>query len=662
MLKRLAFACVCLLSLGRPVFALNLNDLIQGAIQQGMRQEALFEWRKLPTPEIACIDQNLHQQGLSIDALANRGILPSNSRLAELRSDCRSQLAQSPQPAPAASSSPYVVDGLALGGQVQFGSQAYQRYQCGPSDKFPGFIWCHEEHAANERGNEITLSHSILHSQDGTAFYVNSYREPAFFGPNDVQNEINRLSSRFGQPPRLVQMPQREGLPNAVMAIWGGIQITPLSPDEVSDVAAGKSITGLSVSFLGDLQRSAKAGVPVYRLAGSAGFLWVATYNPNGRGVLRYLEMDASKIESVQVALNQKTPAQPHSPMPSFDCAKARTPDEFAICSSVELSELDKAVAAGYEYVRAANGEQAARQINTPLFQARQACGSEVDCIRERQIAAVNAYQNRGAPVKVSLWNLDGSKMILIANGRLRKFFYTIPRPEMLSAGVRSGSLSFEGQAIDQQYVGSAYLYSSTCGQISYQVSGPILDNYERVLLQGSAPRLGPNCVPQGYATATLEFRLDTGSQIALPQNPPTPNPNTDATREPPQQPRQPPTPNANADATREPPQQPVQRPRCDTLTTSKPYFVAECIAMGMDRSGHVDGLSEAKATAKREHDGLSACASESLARLQQMATIGATKILNSGAISRLMDFSDAIKLECNKAADPIFKEASQGN
>jgi hypothetical protein len=33
--KCLAFICVCLLCLGRPVFALNLNDLIQGAIQNG---------------------------------------------------------------------------------------------------------------------------------------------------------------------------------------------------------------------------------------------------------------------------------------------------------------------------------------------------------------------------------------------------------------------------------------------------------------------------------------------------------------------------------------------------------------------------------------------------------------------------------------------------
>ena len=52
------------------------------------------------------------------------------------------------------------------------------------------------------------------------------------------------------------------------------------------------------MSYLGDLQRSAKAGVPVYRLGGGAGFLWAATFKPNGRGVLRFLTIDASKIAS----------------------------------------------------------------------------------------------------------------------------------------------------------------------------------------------------------------------------------------------------------------------------------------------------------------------------------------------------------------------------
>ena len=35
---------------------------------------------------------------------------------------------------------------------------------------------------------------------------------------------------------------------------------------------------------------------------------------------------------------------------PSFDCNKARLPDEIAICRTPELAELDNVIAAAYAY------------------------------------------------------------------------------------------------------------------------------------------------------------------------------------------------------------------------------------------------------------------------------------------------------------------------
>jgi hypothetical protein len=225
--------------------------------------------------------------------------------------DLRNKLVEIIQAKPVVAS-PYVVDGLALGGHVKSGNQAYQAYQCRPSDQFSGFIWCHEEHTTPD--NTVMRSHSILQSQDGTAYYVDSYFQPAFFDPNDIQNEIDRMSSEFRREARIIQMPKREGLPSAVMAIWGAIQLEPLKPDEISVVASGGSPPGFLVSFLGDEERSAKAGVPVYRLAGGAGFLWAATFDQNGRGVLRYLAIDDSKIEpSRQVASNSENQAESNS-------------------------------------------------------------------------------------------------------------------------------------------------------------------------------------------------------------------------------------------------------------------------------------------------------------------------------------------------------------
>jgi hypothetical protein len=108
----------------------------------------------------------------------------------------------------------------------------------------------------------------------------------------------------------------------------------------------------------------------------------------------------------------------------------------------------------------------------------------------------------------ISSWDHNGSVVYLVANGESRQFFYSQPRAGMLEAGVRPDSLLFTGKSIDGRYVGMAYIFNKRCGRFGYQVSGPILDDYRRVLLRGQAPRIGPNCRIQGYITDTLEFTL----------------------------------------------------------------------------------------------------------------------------------------------------------
>ena len=209
--------------------------------------------------------------------------------------------------------SPYVVDGLPLGGHVRFDSDAYRQYQCNPSEKFSGFTWCHKNTAENTNVGAVTSSNSILHAADGTAWYVNRYIEPAFFGPNDPQNEIDRLSAKYGQPVRVLRLPFRLGLPDALISVWGKIQLEELDATEVSMVASGGSVKGLLISYLGDLQKSAKANVPVYRLAGGAGYLWAATLNPSGQGILRFLTVDASQIAEPNVEMTYTPSPQPVS-------------------------------------------------------------------------------------------------------------------------------------------------------------------------------------------------------------------------------------------------------------------------------------------------------------------------------------------------------------
>ena len=193
---------------------------------------------------------------------------------------------------------------------------------------------------------------------------------------------------------------------------------------------------------------------------------------------------------------------------PSFDCAKAKTPDEIAICSNPELAELDNAADAGYEYVRGTKGAQFAKEVDRPLIRARQSCQANVICIKERQIEAIKKFHDLGASVNASFWYLNDSAMRLIAIGRSRIFFYEISRTDAPNTGLLPGPLAFAGEANGQQYFGTAFFYHAQCGQIRMQVSGPILDNYARVHLEGQFPRFGANCGVQDYQLQSFEYSL----------------------------------------------------------------------------------------------------------------------------------------------------------
>ena len=109
-----------------------------------------------------------------------------------------------------------------------------------------------------------------------------------------------------------------------------------------------------------------------------------------------------------------------------------------------------------------------------------------------------------------TFWDHNGSIVYLVADGARREFYYQEPRPGIRDAGARPGSLLFSGRAIGMRYFGIAYIFSSQCGKYPYEVSGPILDDYHRVILNGQAPRVGADCRVRGYYPDRLEFKLLT--------------------------------------------------------------------------------------------------------------------------------------------------------
>jgi len=95
--------------------------------------------------------------------------------------------------------------------------------------------------------------------------------------------------------------------------------------------------------------------------------------------------------------------ARAQAPKPSFNCAKARTADEKAICADARLAELDRAVSLAYARVPA-NLREGAKGDAKELLAARGKCGDDRLCILEQQVGAIELFAGLGAPVRVPPW------------------------------------------------------------------------------------------------------------------------------------------------------------------------------------------------------------------------------------------------------------------
>ena len=214
----------------------------------------------------------------------------------------------------------YSVKGVSLGDRVHFGSKAYNEYDCNPSEQFDGYTWCTKEEDESERRGSFKAYYSILHSKDGTILYVSRFQEPAFWGKNEVKDDVEYYSHKIGGPPtNIIKMPHREGFPDGTIATWGDVLLERVvDPQAIKVLSTGKSPKiGVMFDFIGNYERSVKNDLPVYRITGGAGFVWGASYNSHGRGTLRLSAINPAAFYPRPVAPPSTAPPPPPLPAPA---------------------------------------------------------------------------------------------------------------------------------------------------------------------------------------------------------------------------------------------------------------------------------------------------------------------------------------------------------
>jgi hypothetical protein len=237
----------------------------------------------------------------------------------------------------------FAVDRLALGAVVDADSLMRQSYACKPSEDYPGFTWC--KHTQNEQRatGPLSISSTIVLAGDGTVVYVNKDVFPAFFNDRDVGNEIDRLSVKFKLRPRFLPAVKRPGKPTAVMASWGGVDFIPLEPDKREAIAQGlPAHAGILAAQTGTFMESVREGLPIYRLAGKAGFFYLAGFDANGQGALRIFAIDPSRLAAAKtapsaIAVAEVERARAEADKAKADAEKARAEAEKAIAEAQKL-------------------------------------------------------------------------------------------------------------------------------------------------------------------------------------------------------------------------------------------------------------------------------------------------------------------------------------
>lgn len=123
------------------------------------------------------------------------------------------------------------------------------------------------------------------------------------------------------------------------------------------------------------------------------------------------------------------------------------------------------------------------------------------------------------ASAQTSVWDHNGSLMRLEEKAKKRRFIYEEPRESLLGAGVKNGTVLFDGEEkSDGRLAGYAKLFRKGCGPIDYFVEGPYDKAKGEILLQGQAPIYSGNgCKITGYSddgsASSLRFTLQSAPE-----------------------------------------------------------------------------------------------------------------------------------------------------
>jgi hypothetical protein len=224
------------------------------------------------------------------------------------------------------------------------------------SERWPGALWCHHtEPYHNTRGELAELGKSRVVSND-TLYYINLNQENAAWAPGEIGHYLNNLDNgvvdgRKGRGHRTtINVPGGY----AVMSIWGNVTLTPIDANERSAWTLGQSPNGgITVDLIGDIIRSARIGLPIYKVTGGVGYVWIAS-DIHGHGHMRKFAIDGDSLANMQepgMAYAPTSPPAEQSPISARQEPPLQRPPRGSTLQQQKLKVLiEEARRRGPEY------------------------------------------------------------------------------------------------------------------------------------------------------------------------------------------------------------------------------------------------------------------------------------------------------------------------
>ena len=114
--------------------------------------------------------------------------------------------------------------------------------------------------------------------------------------------------------------------------------LAPVSGVARAELGKGRNPTrSFLVDFVGSPKKSVKLGLPVYRVTGTDGFIWIASMDAKGRGSLSFRTLSPERIYGADSTTNSETLNEPISTDIWSDCKQARQSPEKSIGACTTL-------------------------------------------------------------------------------------------------------------------------------------------------------------------------------------------------------------------------------------------------------------------------------------------------------------------------------------